>query len=147
MSQLLALMAQQQQIEAQIAKLKTDEKEAKVLEAVEEIKAIQQKYGYDEKDFVNLLLTYYNVNAAKPAKRAYTKSAAAKPKADTFPVKIGADTVELRKPTGKGGGRLTTQLKTAMTKAGFEKYDLFLNDLMTKNKVKTFEELVNKIGV
>lgn len=147
MSQLLALMAQQQQIEAQIAKLKTDEKEAKVLEAVEEIKAIQQKYGYDEKDFVNLLLTYYNVNAAKPAKRAYTKSAAAKPKADTFPVKIGAETVELRKPTGKGGGRLTTQLKTAMTKAGFEKYDLFLNDLMTKNKVKTFEELVNKIGV
>ncbi|QTF55892.1 hypothetical protein [Stutzerimonas frequens] len=146
MSQLLALMAQQQQIEAQIAKLKTDEKEAKVLEAVKEIKAIQQKYGYNEKDFVDLLLTYYNVNVAKPAKRAYTKSTAAKPKADTYPVKIGSETVALRKPTAKPG-RLTKALKATMTKAGFEKYDLFLNDLMTKNKVKTFDELIEKIGV
>ncbi len=146
MSQLLALMAQQQQIEAQIAKLKTDEKEAKVLEAVKEIKAIQQKYGYNEKDFVDLLLTYYNVNAAKPAKRAYTKSTAAKPKADTYPVKIGADTVELRKPTAKSG-RLPKNLKTAMTTAGFEKYDLYLADLMKKNDVPTFGELVRKIGV
>ncbi|UNG17533.1 hypothetical protein [Stutzerimonas zhaodongensis] len=146
MSQLLALIAQQQQIEAQIAKLKTDEKEAKVFEAVKEIKAVQQKYSYNDKDFVDVLLTFYNVNAAKPAKRAYTKSAAAKPKADTYPVKIGSETVALRKPTAKPG-RLTTQLKTAMTKAGFEKYDLFLNDLMTKNKVKTFDELIEKIGV
>lgn len=145
MSKLLALISQQQEIEAQIAKLKKDEKEAKVFEAVKEIKAVQQKYGYEDKDFVEVLLTFYNVNAAKPAKRAYTKST--KPKADTFTVKIGAETVELRKPTGKGGGRLTTQLKTAMTKAGFEKYDLFLNDLMTKNKVKTFDELIEKIGV
>lgn len=147
MSKLLALISQQQEIEAQIAKLKKDEKEAKVFEAVKEIKAVQQKYDYEDKDFVDVLLTFYNVDAAKPkAKRAYTKSAAAKPKADTFPVKIGAETVALRKPDA-GGGRLTTQLKTAMTKAGFEKYDLFLNDLMTKNKVKTFDELIEKIGV
>ncbi|HBA2965484.1 TPA: hypothetical protein N2X54_004550 [Escherichia coli] len=146
MSKLLALISQQQEIEAQIEKLKKDEKEAKVFEAVKEIKAVQQKYGYEDKDFVDVLLTFYNVNAAKPAKRAYTKSTAAKPKADTYPVKIGADTVALRKPDA-GGGRLTTKLKTAMTKAGFEKYDLFLNDLMTKNKVKTFDELIEKIGV
>lgn len=146
MSKLLALISQQQEIEAQIAKLKKDEKEAKVFEAVKEIKSVQQKYGYEDKDFVDVLLTFYNVNAAKPAKRAYTKSTASKPKADTYPVKIGAETVALRKPDA-GGGRLTTQLKTAMTKAGFKKYDLFLNDLMTKNKVKTFEELVNKIGI
>lgn len=146
MSKLLALISRQQEIEAQIAKLKKDEKEAKVFEAVKEIKAIQQKYDYNDKDFVNVLLTYYNVNHAPAAKRAYTKSTAAKPKADTYPVKIGSETVALRKPDA-GGGRLTTQLKTAMTKAGFEKYDLFLNDLMTKNKVKTFDELIEKIGV
>lgn len=144
MSKLLALISQQQEIEAQIAKLKKDEKEAKVFEAVKEIKAVQQKYGYEDKDFVEVLLTFYNVNAAKPAKRAYTKST--KPKADTYPVKIGSETVALRKPDA-GGGRPTTQLKTAMKAAGFEKYDLFLNDLMTKNKVKTFDELIEKIGV
>jgi len=146
MSKLLALITQQKELEAQIAKLKKDENEAKVFEAVKEIKAVQQKYNYEDKDFVNLLLTFYNVNAAKPAKRAYTKSTAAKPKADAYPVKIGTETVALRKPDA-GGGRPTTQLKTAMEKAGFEKYDLFLNDLMTKNKVKTFEELIEKIGV
>ncbi|EIZ2938376.1 hypothetical protein MP293_003502 [Escherichia coli] len=146
MSKLLALISQQQEIEAQIEKLKKDEKEVKVFEAVKEIKAVQQKYGYEDKDFVDVLLTFYNVNEAKPAKRAYAKSAAAKPKAETFPVKIGAETVELRKPTAKPG-RLTKALKATMTKAGFEKYDLFLSDLMAKNKVKTFEELVNKIGV
>ena len=134
MSKLLALISQQQ------------EKEAKVFEAVKEIKAVQEKYGYDDKDFVEVLLTFYNVNAAKPAKRAYTKSTAAKPKADTYPVKIGAETVALRKPDA-GGGRLTTKLKTAMTAAGFEKYDLFLNDLMAKNKVETFDDLIKKIGV
>jgi len=146
MSKLLALISQQQEIEAQIEKLKKDEKEAKVFEAVKEIKAVQQKYGYEDKDFVEVLLTFYNVNAAKPAKRAYTKSTAAKPKADTYPVKIGAETVALRKPTAKSG-RLPKNLKTAMTAAGFEKYDLYLADLMKKNDVPTFGELVRKIGV
>lgn len=146
MSKLLALLTQQKALEAQIKELEANEQEAKVLEAVKEIEAIREKFNYNENDFVDVLLTFYNVNAAKPAKRAYTKSTAAKPKADTYPVKIGSDTVALRKPDA-GGGRLTTQLKTTMTKAGFEKYDLFLNDLMTKNKAKTFDELIEKIGV
>ncbi|WP_162954493.1 hypothetical protein [Pseudomonas aeruginosa] len=146
MSKLLALITQQKELEAQIKELEKNKEEAKVLEAVKEIKAIQQKYDYNDKDFVNVILTYYNVNPAPAAKRAYTKSTAAKPKADTYPVKIGSETVALRKPDA-GGGRPTTQLKTAMKAAGFEKYDLFLNDLMTKNKVKTFDELIEKIGV
>lgn len=146
MSKLLALLTQQKALEAQIKELEANEQEAKVLEAVKEIEAIREKFNYNESDFVDVLLTYYNVNAAPAAKRAYTKRAAAKPKADTYPVKIGSETVALRKPDA-GGGRLTTQLKMAMTKAGFEKYDLFLNDLMTKNKAKTFDELIEKIGV
>lgn len=144
MSKLLALLTQQKALEAQIKELEANEQEAKVLEAVKEIEAIRKKFDYNESDFVDVLLTFYNVNAAKPAKRAYTKST--KPKADAYPVKIGSETVALRKPDA-GGGRLTTQLKMAMTKAGFEKYDLFLNDLMTKNKAKTFDELIEKIGV
>ncbi|HIE2416453.1 TPA: hypothetical protein ACXLAG_004503 [Pseudomonas aeruginosa] len=146
MSKLLALLTQQKALEAQIKELESNEQEAKVLEAVKEIEAIREKFNYNESDFVDVLLTYYNVNPAPAAKRAYTKRATAKPKADTYPVKIGSETVALRKPDA-GGGRLTTQLKMAMTKAGFEKYDLFLNDLMTKNKAKTFDELIEKIGV
>lgn len=144
MSQLLALIAQQQQIEAQIAKLKTDEKEAKVFEAVKEIKAVQQKYGYDDKDFVDVLLTFYNVNAApsaKPAKATGTGKPAAK-KARKYAVKIKGQEVILKESTR---GLMNEELKKVVNAAGFAKYSDYLDRLMLDNKADTFKQLIEKL--
>ncbi len=149
MSKLLALLTQQKALEAQIKELEANEQEAKVLEAVKEIEAVREKFNYNESDFVDVLLTYYNVNAtpaAKPAKRAYTKKAAgtATTKAETFNVQVGKDTVPIRRSTN---GRLSGELKRAVEAGGFERYDQFLADLMAKNKVESFDDLIKKIGV
>ncbi|HBN8281537.1 TPA: hypothetical protein L3682_005602 [Pseudomonas aeruginosa] len=144
MSKLLALISQQQEIEAQIAKLKTDEKEAKVLEAVKEIKAIQQKYGYNEKDFVDLLLTYYNVNAApaaKPAKATGTAKPATK-KAAKYAVKIKGQEVILKESTR---GLMNEELKKVVNAAGFAKYSDYLDRLMLDNKADNFKQLIEKL--
>lgn len=141
MSKLLALISQQQEIEAQIAKLKKDEKEAKVFEAVKEIKAVQQKYGYEDKDFVDVLLTFYNVNAAKPAKATGTAKPATK-KAAKYAVKIKGQEVILKESTR---GLMNEELKKVVNAAGFAKYSDYLDRLMLDNKADNFKQLIEKL--
>lgn len=144
MSQLLALISQQQEIEAQIAKLKKDEKEAKVLEAVKEIEAIREKFNYNESDFVDVLLTYYNVNAApaaKPAKATGTAKPATK-KAAKYAVKIKGQEVILKESTR---GLMNEELKKVVNAAGFAKYSDYLDRLMLDNKADNFKQLIEKL--
>lgn len=144
MSKLLALISQQQEIEAQIAILKKDEKEAKVFEAVKEIKAVQQKYGYEDKDFVDVLLTFYNVNAApaaKPAKAVGTAKPAAK-KAAKYAVKIKGQEVILKESTR---GLMNEELKKVVSAAGFAKYSDYLDRLILDNKADNFKQLIEKL--
>jgi hypothetical protein len=141
MSKLLALISQQQEIEAQIEKLKKDENEAKVFEAVKEIKAVQQKYGYEDKDFVDVLLTFYNVNSAKPAKASGTAKPAAQ-KAAKFKVKIKGQEVILKESTR---GLMNEELKKVVNAAGFAKYSDYLDRLMLDNKADNFKHLMEKL--
>ncbi|HFH2960056.1 TPA: hypothetical protein ACGJSO_005427 [Pseudomonas aeruginosa] len=144
MSKLLALLTQQKALEAQIKELEANEQEAKVLEAVKEIEAIREKFNYNESDFVDVLLTYYNVNptpAAKPAKASGTAKPAAK-KAAKYAVKIKGQEVILKESTR---GLMNEELKKVVNAAGFEKYGDYLDRLMLDNKADNFKQLIEKL--
>lgn len=144
MSKLLALLTQQKALEAQIKELEANEQEAKVLEAVKEIEAIREKFNYNESDFVDVLLTYYNVNAAptaRPAKAAGTAKPAAK-KAAKFAVKIKGQEVVLKESTR---GLMDEKLKKVVNAAGFSKYSDYLDRLMLDNKADNFKQLIEKL--
>lgn len=144
MSKLLALLTQQKALEAQIKELESNEQEAKVLEAVKEIEAIREKFNYNESDFVDVLLTYYNVNAApaaKPAKAIGTAKPAAK-KAAKYAVKIKGQEVILKESTR---GLMNEELKKVVNAAGFAKYSDYLDRLMLDNKADNFKQLMEKL--
>ncbi|MFG9825418.1 hypothetical protein [Pseudomonas aeruginosa] len=144
MSKLLALLTQQKALEAQIKELEANEQEAKVLEAVKEIEAIRKKFDYNESDFVDVLLTFYNVNAtpaAKPAKTTGTAKPAAK-KAAKFAVKIKGQEVILKESTR---GLMNEELKKVVNAAGFAKYSDYLDRLMLDNKADNFKQLIEKL--
>ena len=144
MSKLLALLTQQRALEAQIKELESNEQEAKVLDAVKEIEAIRKKYKYEESDFVDVLLTYYNVNAAptaKTAKATGTAKPAAK-KAPKFKVKIKGQEVILKESTR---GLMNEELQKVVNAAGFTKYSEYLDRLMLDNKADNFKHLIEKL--
>ncbi|MGU1433189.1 hypothetical protein ACSEQY_26400 [Pseudomonas aeruginosa] len=144
MSKLLALLTQQKALEAQIKELEANEQEAKVLEAVKEIEAIREKFNYNESDFVDVLLTYYNVNpapVAKPAKASGTAKPAAK-KAAKYAVKIKGQEVILKESTR---GLMNEELKKVVNAAGFAKYSDYLDRLMLDNKADNFKQLIEKL--
>lgn len=144
MSKLLALLTQQKALEAQIKELEANEQEAKVLEAVKEIEAIRKKFDYNESDFVDVLLTYYNVNAA-PAPKTAKASGTAKPaakKAAKYAVKIKGQEVILKESTR---GLMNEELKKVVNAAGFEKYGDYLDRLMLDNKADNFKQLIEKL--
>lgn len=144
MSKLLALLTQQKALEAQIKELEANEQEAKVLEAVKEIEVIREKFNYNESDFVDVLLTYYNVNptpAPKPAKASGTAKPAAK-KAPKYAVKIKGQEVVLKESTR---GLMDEKLKKVVNAAGFSKYSDYLDRLMLDNKADNFKQLIEKL--
>lgn len=144
MSKLLALLTQQKALEAQIKELEADEQEAKVIEAVKEIEAIREKFNYNESDFVDVLLTYYNVNAtpaARPAKASGTAKPAAK-KHPRYKVIIEGQEVILKENT-QGG--MKKDLQKVVNAAGFTKYPDYLDRLMLDNKADNFKQLIEKL--
>lgn len=58
MSKLLDLLAQQKQLEEQIKNLRENEEEAKVIEFVEELETLRDKYGYSVAEFVDVVHSF-----------------------------------------------------------------------------------------
>lgn len=140
MSKLLDLLAQQKTLEAQIESLKADANEAKVLKLVEDLDALRVKHGYNEADFVGVVHSYYKVENAVKTRKAVSENATKPPKEPTTKYKVVIDGVEFILKKSKQG--IASQ---AMKDKGFKTYSLFLADLMKKNKVDTFEALIEKL--
>ncbi|MGE8477800.1 hypothetical protein [Pseudomonas sp. FP2294] len=140
MSKLLDLLAQQKSLEAQIESLKADANEAKVLDLVEELDALREKHGYNEADFVGVVLSYYKVETPAKTGKSVSENAPKAPKEPTTKYKVEIDGVEFILKKSKQG--IASQ---AMKDKGFKTYSLFLADLMKKNEVDTFEDLIDKL--
>lgn len=140
MSKLLDLLAQQKQLEEQIKNLKADANEAKVLELVEDLDALRVKHGYTEADFVGVVHSYYKVETPAKTRKSVSEDAPKAPKEPTTKYKVEIDGVEFILKKSKQG--IASQ---AMKDKGFKTYSLFLADLMKKNEVDTFEDLIDKL--
>ncbi|QXG47600.1 hypothetical protein [Pseudomonas viridiflava] len=140
MSKLLDLLAQQKQLEEQIKNLKADANEAKVLELVEDLDALRVKHGYTEADFVGVVYSYYKVETPAKTRKSVSEDAPKVPKEPTTKYKVEIDGVEFILKKSKQG--IASQ---AMKDKGFKTYSLFLADLMKKNEVDTFEDLIDKL--
>ena len=142
MSKLLDLLAQQKALVEQIERLQKDENEAKVFKVVEELEALREKYGYEQADFVSVVLSYYQPGT--PAKK--TKGGSSKAPAEKKPqYKVKVDGVELVLKESTRG-IMKEDLEKAVKQAGFDKYSDYLTDLMKKNEVSTFDALIDKLG-
>lgn len=142
MSKLLDLLAQQKSLEAQIESLKADANEAKVLDLVAELDALREKHGYNEADFVGVVLSYYKVET--PAKTGKSVSDKA-PKEAKPQYKVVIDGVELVLKESTQG-KMKPDLEKAVKAAGFTKYKDYLGDLIKKNKVEGFDALIKKLN-
>lgn len=140
MSKLLDLLAQQKTLEAQIESLKADANEAKVLKLVEELDALRVKHSYSEADFIDVVHSYYKVETPAKTRKAVSENAPKPPKQPSDKWKVKIDGVEYILKKAKQG--IASQ---AMKDKGFKTYSLFLADLMKKNKVETFEALIEKL--
>ncbi|MGY3325983.1 hypothetical protein SAMN05216577_112100 [Pseudomonas citronellolis] len=140
MSKLLDLLAQQKSLEAQIESLKADANEAKVLDLVEELDALREKHGYNEADFVSVVLSYYHLETPAKTRKSVSENVPKTPKEPSDKWKVTIDGVEFILKKAKQG--IASQ---AMKDKGFKTYALFLADLMKKNEVDTFEALIDKL--
>lgn len=137
MSKLLDLLAQQKQLEEQIRNLQSNEQEAKVMKFVEELEALRNKYGYKVSEFIDVVHSLHSIKTpAKTTKSVNVKTT--KAKAPKFKVMIdGVETVLQSKKAGAVGAKIE--------KLGFSTYADYLADLIEKNKVKTFDDLIKKL--
>lgn len=148
MSKLLDLLAQQNAIAdqqnaiaEQIKTLQADAKEAKVLKFVEELEALREKHGYNVADFIGVVHSLHNVKT--PAKTAQSVSVKT-PKVAKPQYRVMVDGVEvvLREASQ---GNMKPNLEKVVKTAGFTKYKDYVADLIKKNKVKTFDDLIKKL--
>lgn len=140
MSKLLDLLSQQKSLEAQIESLKADANEAKVLKLVEELEALRIKHSYSEADFVGVVHSYYKLETSNKTRKAVSDNAPKPPKEPTTKYKVVIDGVEFILKKSKQG-----VASKAMKEKGFNTYSAFLADMMKKNKVETFEALIEKL--
>ncbi|QEQ90281.1 hypothetical protein [Pseudomonas juntendi] len=140
MSKLLDLLAQQKAIVEQIKKLEADENEAKVLKFVEELEALREKHGYNVADFIDVVHSLHNVKTPAKNAKSVSENTPKAPKVPTEKWKVKIDGVDFILKKSKQG-----IASKAMKAKGFNSYSAFLDDLMKKNKVETFEALIEKL--
>lgn len=140
MSKLLDLLAQQKALAEQIKTLEADENEAKVIKFVEELDALRDKYGYEVPEFVSVVHSYYNVETPAKTRKSVSEDAPKPPKEPTEKWKVKIDGVDFILKKSKQG-----IASKAMKAKGFNSYSAFLDDLMKKNGVSTFEALIDKL--
>ncbi|EMM6202446.1 hypothetical protein RZ589_003681 [Pseudomonas aeruginosa] len=140
MSKLLDLLAQQKAIVEQIKKLEADENEAKVLKFVEELEALREKHGYNVADFIDVVHSLHNVKTPAKNAKSVSENTPKAPKVPTEKWKVKIDGVDFVLKKSKQG-----IASKAMKAKGFNSYSAFLDDLMKKNKVETFEALIEKL--
>ena len=138
MSKLLDLLAQQKQLEEQIKNLRENEEEAKVIEFVEELETLRDKYGYSVAEFVDVVHSLHQIKTpAKTPKSVSVKTT--KTKAPKFKVMInGVETILQSKKAGAVGKTIEA--------LGFTTYADYLADLIKKNKVADFDALIKKLN-
>ncbi|HEJ5745071.1 TPA: hypothetical protein SL763_005066 [Pseudomonas aeruginosa] len=140
MSKLLDLLAQQKQLEEQIKTLQSNEQEAKVMKFVEELEALRNKYGYTVPDFIDVVHSLHNVKTPAKNAKSVSENTPKAPKVPTDKWKVKIDGVDFILKKSKQG-----IASKAMKAKGFNSYSAFLDDLMKKNKVETFEALIDKL--
>ncbi|ESW39610.1 hypothetical protein [Pseudomonas taiwanensis] len=140
MSKLLDLLAQQKQLEEQIKTLQSNEQEAKVMKFVEELEALRNKYGYTVPDFIDVVHSLHNVKTPAKNAKSMSENTPKAPKVPTDKWKVKIDGVDFILKKSKQG-----IASKAMKAKGFNSYSAFLDDLMKKNKVETFEALIDKL--
>ena len=140
MSKLLDLLAQQKQLEEQIKNLRENEEEAKVIEFVEELETLRDKYGYSVAEFVDVVHSLHQIKTPAKTPKSVSDDAPKAPKEPSDKWKVQIDGVEFILKKAKQG--IASQ---AMKDKGFKTYALFLADLMQKNEVDTFEALIDKL--
>ncbi|MFL1559829.1 hypothetical protein ACI77J_01175 [Pseudomonas sp. O64] len=141
MSKLLDLLAQQKQLEEQIKSLQSNEQEAKVMKFVEELEALRNKYGYKVPDFVDVV---HSLHGVKTTAKTPTSVSVKTPKVAKPQYRVMVDGVEvvLREASQ---GTMKPDLEKVVKAAGFTKYKDYVADLIKKNKVKTFDDLIKKL--
>ncbi|MGA6107814.1 hypothetical protein [Pseudomonas solani] len=142
MSKLLDLIAKQKALVAEIEKLQQDEKEMKVFELVKDLEALRDKYAYSEADFVSVVLSYYKHETQAKTRKNSSSAKTATEKKPQYRVKLDGKEVVLKESTQ---GKMKPELEEAVKKAGFTKYAEFLDSLIKKNKVETFDQLIEKL--
>ena len=149
MSKLLDLLAQQHAIAEQqnaiaeqIKTLQSNEEEAKVMNFVEELEALRNKYGYKVPDFVDVVHSLHNVKTIAKNTQSVSEKAPKETKPQ-FKVVIDGVDVVLKESTQ---GKMKPDLEKAVKAAGFTKYKDYLADLIKKNEVEDFDTLIKKLG-
>ena len=142
MSKLLDLLAQQKQLEEQIKNLRENEEEAKVIEFVEELETLRDKYGYSVAEFVDVV---HSLHGVKTAAKTPTSVSVKTPKVAKPQYRVVVDGVEvvLREASQ---GNMKPDLENVVKAAGFTKYKAYLADLIKKNEVEDFDTLIKKLG-
>lgn len=142
MSKLLDLLAQQKQLEEQIKSLQSNEQEAKVMKFVEELEALRNKYGYKVPEFIDVVHSLHGIKTAAKT----PKSVSEKPPKEAKPqFKVVIDGVEVvLKESNRG--IMKEDLEKVVKAAGFTKYKDYIADLIKKNNVKTFDDLIKNLG-
>ncbi len=141
MSKLLDLLAQQKLLEQQIESLKSNEQEAKVIKFVEELEVLRTKHGYSVPDFIDVVHSLHNIKttAKTPTSVSVKTPKVAKPQ---YRVVVDGVEVVLREASQ---GTMKPDLEKVVKAAGFIKYKDYVAELIKKNKVKTFEDLIKKL--
>lgn len=141
MSKLLDLLAQQKQLEEQIKSLQSNEQEAKVMKFVEELEALRNKYGYKVPEFIDVVHSLHGIKTAAktPISVSVKIPKVAKPQ---YRVVVDGVEVVLREASQ---GTMKPDLEKVVKSAGFTKYKDYIADLIKKNKVKTFDDLIKKL--
>lgn len=141
MSKLLDLLAQQKQLEEQIKSLQSNEEEAKVMKFVEELEALRNKYAYTVPAFVSVVHSLHgsHIPAKTPKSVSVKTPKEVKPQ---FKVKINGVDVVLKE---SNRGIMKEDLEKVVKAAGFTKYKDYIADLVKKNNVKTFDDLIKKL--
>lgn len=141
MSKLLDLLAQQKQLEEQIKSLQSNEEEAKVMKFVEELEALRNKYAYTVPAFVSVV---HSLHGVKTTAKTPTSVSVKTPKVAKPQYRVMVDGVEvvLREASQ---GTMKPDLEKVVKAAGFTKYKDYVADLIKKNKVKTFDDLIKKL--
>jgi hypothetical protein len=144
MSKLIDLIAQQRLLEKQIEDLKEDREEAEALEFAQEIEALRNKYQYIESYVVEVVHSLYQVKIPAETGKSVSDNAPKAPKepAEKWKVRIDGVDVVLKE---SNRGIMKEDLEKVVKAAGFTKYKDYIADLIKKNNVKTFDDLIKKL--